>query len=95
MRLAARDLYLHAYGKASLDEAAAFLMEHAETENDNKNFVDGMAFLCKTLGLTRSPVYKDVLVHVANNARVKKLMEYAERSVQYQQPAFKADNPHV
>lgn len=92
VRLAARDLYLHGYGKESLDVAAEVLLAHADAELKDKYIIDAMAFLCKALGLSGITEYKDVLIDVANHSNTPKLVRYAERGAQYFDSSFSADS---
>jgi hypothetical protein len=94
LRLAARDLYLHGYEKESLDVAAQTLRDNTDKILKDRLQIDAMAFLCKALGTSRKREYKETLIFVADNAKTKKLMEYAERSTQYFDNSFKANNPN-
>ena len=91
VRWAARDLFLHGYGADSFAIAESYLREHAIDDNEDNNLVDASAFLCKALGVSGNSEYVDVLTYVANTTPVKKLRRYAERSVQYYDRDFKAE----
>lgn len=93
MRWAARDLYLSGLNESSYNTAKIFLSENYKTKTDDPYIIDSMSFLCKSLGLSRNTKYKDILIEVANNTPNKKLSKYAERSVQYFDRNFKANNP--
>ena len=92
VRLAARDLYLSGLNESSYDVAKAFLAEKYKTNIDDSYAIDAMAFLCKSLGLSRNTKYKDILVEVSNNTPNRKLAKYAERSAQYFDRGFKSQN---
>jgi hypothetical protein len=94
LRLAARDLYLHGYEKESLDVAAQTIRDNADKKLKDREQIDAMAFLCKALGTSGKREYKETLILVANTAKTKKLKEYAERSAQYFDRSFKANNPN-
>jgi len=94
MRLAARDLYLHGYEKESLDVAAQTIRDNTDKKLTDRLQIDAMAFLCKALGTSGKREYKETLIFVADNAKTKKLKEYAERSAQYFDKSFKASNPN-
>jgi hypothetical protein len=93
MRWAARDLYLSGLNTESYDVAKTFLSENYKNASDDSYLIDSMAFLCKSLGLSRNTKYKDILIEIANNTPNKKLAKYAERSVQYFDRNFESSNP--
>jgi hypothetical protein len=89
LRWAARDLYLHKYGRDSLDVAAEELRRNAESTIEDNYVEDAMAFLCKALGLAGNAEYLPLLKEIANTAKNEKLQRYAERSAQYYDTSFK------
>ena len=91
-RWAARDLYLNARSDASFRVAEAFLKSKTNEEVSDEYEIDAIAFLCKALGLSRRPEYTDTLKALAENTPVKKIFEYAERSVQYHEPDYKVSH---
>lgn len=92
VRWAARDLYLSGTNESSYEVARIFLTENYKTTTDDSYYIDALAFLCKSLGLSRNSKYRDILIEVANNTPNKKLAKYAERSVQYFDQTFKSTN---
>jgi hypothetical protein len=91
-RWAARDLYLHGYGRESLDVALEVLRANVADPLTDRYREDGIAFLCKALGLSGIADYKQPLMDIANGAVNDKYARYAERAAQYFDAGFKSTN---
>lgn len=88
VRWAARDLFLHKHGRASLDVAAEYLRSRMAFTPAGANVEDAMAFLCKALGVSGVAAHEPLLVELANATPSEKVADYAERAAQYFDPAF-------
>jgi hypothetical protein len=82
IRAAARRLYQHRFDNPILlDIAAEVLKDQYRISSGSWLHVDAMAWVCKALGRSGKPQYRQLLDTVANSAPSRKLSGYARKSI--------------
>lgn len=82
VRYAAKKLYkTYPYEPVLLEEVNRVLLQGYNSNNEDKNHVDAMAWLCKLLANSKDIRYKPTVQEVINNTQSPKIKKHAEKAI--------------